>query len=163
MLPQPTSLISDPVPVTSGLEPRRNRGVRCIRLVRRSHHQSLNWSILVRFCTRFVIFPSSTSATVGRNVIPKRRISSRSVDASRMDRSNFCVSSLFNSDALTVHTLAHEAENATMSVLAIQCSSLQISDPSLDKTQRRLTCQFAGRATNRIYPLNTRKEIRARL
>src|SRR5439155_4166685 len=32
-----TTRISDPAPRTSAMEPRRNRGVRCIRLVRRPH------------------------------------------------------------------------------------------------------------------------------
>src|SRR5437773_1118796 len=34
----PTSRISDPAPQTFAMEPRRNRGVRCIRFVRRRSH-----------------------------------------------------------------------------------------------------------------------------
>src|SRR5262245_47668822 len=112
-----TSLLSDAPPIMLRIQPGRNRRVHCSSLVRRSHHQSFNWSILVRFCTRLVIFPPSTNATVGRNVIPKRRTSSRSTDASRMHTSNFCVSSFLSSGAVTAHTLAHEAVNATTSFL----------------------------------------------
>jgi hypothetical protein len=45
VLPQPTFRISDPAPVMSRMKPRRNRGVHCIRLVRRFVNEThTEWS-----------------------------------------------------------------------------------------------------------------------